>query len=221
MECFLDTIPSGFPSLDALIGGWKNGHLIILGGRPCTGKSTFIQQVFQYAFAQHGIHSAVFRLDEFLTRDANGNFRYASTLDVNELLEKVKESFRKDGVRLIAVDPINLVKASGSRDERRIGKVARMLKETAIELNVPVLAAAGLKRGLFRRSDCVPRITDLHEYKSITPYADEVLLFDRFRDCDWATLDQGFINVVKSSNGILRELEFQLNEDPLHFSEIK
>lgn len=206
-----DVIPSGFPSLDALIGGWKNGHLIILGGRPCTGKSTFIQQVFQYAFAQHGIHSAVFRLDEFVTRDVNGNFCYASTLDVDELLEKTKESFRKDGVRLVSVDPISLVKASGSRDERRMGKVARMLKQAAVELNIPILVASGMKRSMFRRSDRTPRITDLHECKSITPYADEVLLFDGFRRIE--LMDKIFVNVVKNSEGPLREVSFDFSYD--------
>ena len=34
-------IPSGFPSLDQITGGWKNGDLIVVGSRPCVGKSTF------------------------------------------------------------------------------------------------------------------------------------------------------------------------------------
>ena len=96
-----------------------------------------------------------------------------------------------------------------------MGTVARILKELAVELNVPVLAAAWLKRGMFRRFDRTPRITDLHEYKSITPYADEVLLFDRFRHIE--LMDKTFINVVKNSNGIFQELEFQFNENPPRF----
>ena len=34
-------IPSGFPSLDKKTGGWKNGDLIVVGSRPCVGKSAF------------------------------------------------------------------------------------------------------------------------------------------------------------------------------------
>lgn len=34
-------IPSGFPSLDKITGGWQNGDLIVVGSRPGVGKSTF------------------------------------------------------------------------------------------------------------------------------------------------------------------------------------
>ena len=34
-------IPSGFPSLDKITGGWQNGDLIVVGSPPGVGKSTF------------------------------------------------------------------------------------------------------------------------------------------------------------------------------------
>ena len=34
-------IPSGFPSLDKITGGWQNGDLIVIGSRPYVGKTAF------------------------------------------------------------------------------------------------------------------------------------------------------------------------------------
>ncbi len=34
-------IPSGFPSLDKITGGWQNGDLIVVGSRPNVGKNAF------------------------------------------------------------------------------------------------------------------------------------------------------------------------------------
>ena len=35
-------IPTGFDDLDALLGGWSQGHLIVVGGRPSSGKTTLL-----------------------------------------------------------------------------------------------------------------------------------------------------------------------------------
>ena len=35
-------IPTGFGDLDALLGGWSQGYLIVVGGRPSSGKTTLL-----------------------------------------------------------------------------------------------------------------------------------------------------------------------------------
>jgi replicative DNA helicase len=35
-------IPTGFDDLDALLGGWSQGYLIVVGGRPSSGKTTLL-----------------------------------------------------------------------------------------------------------------------------------------------------------------------------------
>ena len=35
-------IPTGFDILDILLGGWSQGYLIVVGGRPSSGKTTLL-----------------------------------------------------------------------------------------------------------------------------------------------------------------------------------
>lgn len=35
-------VPTGFADLDALLGGWSQGYLIVVGGRPSSGKTTLL-----------------------------------------------------------------------------------------------------------------------------------------------------------------------------------
>lgn len=55
-------IPSGFPSLDEMTGGLRNGDLIVVGSRPYVGKTTFGLDV---AINKHGRTGSVqLRFDE-------------------------------------------------------------------------------------------------------------------------------------------------------------
>ncbi|MCX7708006.1 MAG: DnaB-like helicase C-terminal domain-containing protein, partial [Anaerolineae bacterium] len=82
---------------------------------------------------------------------------------------------------LIVVDYIQLMQL-GQRAERRyqeLGGISRGLKALAKELNVPVLAAAQLSRGVEQRSDHKPTLADLRESGDLEQDADVVLLIDR------------------------------------------
>lgn len=68
----LSGIPSGFPSLDALTGGWQNSNLIIIASRPSVGKTAFAQNVVRNAAVDYNIPVAFFSLEmsslQFATR---------------------------------------------------------------------------------------------------------------------------------------------------------
>jgi replicative DNA helicase len=43
----IETIPTGFNSIDSLIGGFHSGELVIVGARPSMGKSSFLLNIMQ------------------------------------------------------------------------------------------------------------------------------------------------------------------------------
>jgi len=56
-------LPSGFPELDELTTGFQPGDLIVIGGRPGMGKTSFALNVAQYVGVEHKEPVAVFSLE--------------------------------------------------------------------------------------------------------------------------------------------------------------
>lgn len=50
-------IPTGFSDLDALLGGWTPGSLVIIGGRPSSGKTTLLLDFCRTAAIKYAIPS--------------------------------------------------------------------------------------------------------------------------------------------------------------------
>ncbi|CAM3310105.1 replicative DNA helicase [Stackebrandtia soli] len=53
-------VPTGFADLDRLLNGLQPGQLIIVGGRPGMGKTTFAMDVLRHASLRHGQAAAMF-----------------------------------------------------------------------------------------------------------------------------------------------------------------
>jgi replicative DNA helicase len=56
-------VPSGFPSLDKITGGWQNTDLIIIAARPAMGKTAFVMNCALNAAKDHNQAVAIFSLE--------------------------------------------------------------------------------------------------------------------------------------------------------------
>jgi replicative DNA helicase len=52
-------IPTGFDDLDALLGGWSQGYLVVVGGRPSSGKTTLLLNFCRAASIKYGLPTMV------------------------------------------------------------------------------------------------------------------------------------------------------------------
>jgi len=78
------------------------------------------------------------------------------------------------------VDYLQLVShATANSRENEVGYVSRGLKSMAMELDIPVVAAAQVNRQAEQRSDNRPKMSDLRESGSIEQDADIVCLVHR------------------------------------------
>lgn len=59
-----EVITTGFGCLDALIGGWHNGELVLIGGRPAMGKTSFITSSLINLSVVNKMPAAVFSLEQ-------------------------------------------------------------------------------------------------------------------------------------------------------------
>ena len=106
-------------------------------------------------------------------------------LSVMELRTKARRLVKEHGVKLIMIDYLQLMTASGmnynSRQEE-VSLISRSLKGMAKELNIPVLALSQLNRGVESRNGAEgkrPQLSDLRESGAIEQDADMVIFLHR------------------------------------------
>ena len=106
-------------------------------------------------------------------------------LSVFELRTKARRLVREHGIKLIMIDYLQLMNASGMRFSSRqeeVSTISRSLKGLAKELNIPILALSQLNRGVESREGLEgkrPQLSDLRESGAIEQDADMVLFVHR------------------------------------------
>jgi replicative DNA helicase len=135
-------------------------------------------QLAQYEWAQ---------LDSKITQlyDAPLYVDDTPSLSVFELRTKARRLVREHGVKIIIIDYLQLMNASGmsfgSRQEE-VSTISRSLKGLAKELNIPIIALSQLNRGVESREGLDgkrPQLSDLRESGAIEQDADMVCFIHR------------------------------------------
>lgn len=117
-----------------------------------------------------GVYSAPLYLDE------------TPGLSITELRTKARRLVREKGVRMIMIDYLQLMSASGMKlgsREQEVSTISRSLKALAKELNIPIIALSQLNRSTETRDDKRPVLSDLRESGAIEQDADIVCFIHR------------------------------------------
>lgn len=107
------------------------------------------------------------------------------SLSVFELRSKARKLVREHKVRLIIIDYLQLMNASGmtfGSREQEISIISRNLKQLAKELNIPIIALSQLNRNVESRTGVegkTPQLSDLRESGAIEQDADMVCFIHR------------------------------------------
>ncbi|HTB23545.1 MAG TPA: replicative DNA helicase [bacterium] len=110
----------------------------------------------------------------------------SSRLDIQSLRSSVRRMVKEVGAQLVVVDYLQLMHVEGMERPDRVREVTMIsgaLKAIAKEMNIPVLVASQLNRGVEMRQgakvESKPRLSDLRESGSIEQDADVVMLIHR------------------------------------------
>jgi replicative DNA helicase len=105
-----------------------------------------------------------------------------SEMNVLELRAKARRLKHESDIDMVVVDYLQLLKGEGAYERRdlEVAHVSRSLKALAKELDIPVVAAAQLNRGIEQRgAEKKPQLSDLRESGAIEQDADVVLFIHR------------------------------------------
>lgn len=102
-------------------------------------------------------------------------------LTLHDISAKARMLKRQHGLKLLAVDYIQLCAASADKDNRhhQIEQLSRGLKNLAKQLDITILTLSQLNREVEKRSNGRPILSDLKESGAIEEDADVVMLLSR------------------------------------------
>ena len=208
MNDFRDTYKTGIKALDDLTGGFQNGHLILLGGRPAMGKSSFaysivldtledstrncalfslelpanllIKRLAEMSVEQAAVNGSTLSLPQaFMDISLSPLFLDSDSSDIDEIVRRFR-CIRQLNT-LIVVDYLQLVSAGDIDDEyKKNTEILRRLKQLADESGRPVLVLSQLSRAVEQRRVHRPKIKDLSGVPAeALDYVDEIMLLYR------------------------------------------
>lgn len=105
-----------------------------------------------------------------------------SGVDVDYIVSRSRVAARKQGVKMIVIDYLQLIVSKEQRGQTRdqeIGKITRRLKQLSKELDLPVILLSQLNRAVEGRTSKIPSLADLRESGNIEQDADIVMLLFR------------------------------------------
>ena len=158
------------------------------------------------------------------------------SLSIFELRTKARRLVREKGVKIIIIDYLQLMNASGMKfgsREQEVSMISRSLKQLAKELNIPVIALSQLNRSVESRGDGKegkrPQLSDLRESGAIEQDADIVCFIHR-PECDMKSATDGndrdirglaeFI-VAKHRSGKVDDIDMRFRADFARFENWK
>lgn len=158
--------------------------------------------------------------------DTNIYFDDSGTVKVTELRSKCRKLKQEDKLDLIIIDYLQLLSGSDQYRGNRVqevSEISRVLKETARELKVPVIALSQLSRNLERRENKRPMMADLRESGSIEQDADIIVFLYNAGDAeqDESKKNQVEFIVAKNRSGITSDFELLFNKNMSNFNNLR
>lgn len=154
------------------------------------------------------------------------------SLSVFELRTKARRLVREHGVKMLIIDYLQLMNASGMQfgsREQEVSTISRSLKGLAKELNIPIIALSQLNRGVeSRQGDGKrPQLSDLRESGAIEQDADMVCFIHRPEYYKITEDDKGNdlrglaeIIIAKHRNGAVGDVRLRFKGDFARFQNV-
>lgn len=218
-------ISTGYPKLDAMIGGLKQGELLLVGGETNNGKSALAQNIAVNVSKEAGV---LFITLEMLMTEAGSRIKYMNggTTDGLDLMfqseyqidyrhiDALFQSGMAAGVKLVILDYLQYLGRGMTLDE--VAKMSKLMKALALKYKIPFMVIVSLRKsdgGKFKRKWTDIEVEDLMGTSAIGYDADIAMVASRRNLENEYDAEKFYVKVIKSRNMPLdynnRFLEFK------------
>jgi len=223
-------IRTGLRDLDRMMSGLVDGNLVIIAGRPSSGKSSLAMQIAEHIAQEDPV--LVFSLEMSCRELATRGLRYHESvvgrseavrhlsnlqlfindrggLSINHIRSQCRKMQHQHGLSLVVVDYLQLMIGEGDNRNQEIGFLSRGLKGIAKEFDVPVIALSQLSRKCEERMDKRPLMSDLRDSGEIEQDADAILFVYREDMYQQGTDLTGIAEIIcrKNRNGGVGDIQ--------------
>jgi replicative DNA helicase len=142
--------------------------------------------------------SAMSTFEKWSRARSNMVINHVGTISTVDFMAQASRKVRRDGVGLIVIDYLQIMTADARQfktEYDRVTEISRVIRRTARELNVPIVALSQLKR---REGGGPPTMTDLRSSGQIEQDAHVILLLHRQPDIP----DRIMVKCAKNRNGM-------------------
>lgn len=224
----MNVISTGFNNLDDVLGGYRGGELIVLGGRPAIGKTTLALNMLNY-IAIGKNHPCLFISMENSKRDlekrlsmigGDGTFEkiyhidgqdnrfvyfeddYENIATNDRIFDTIRRYKEEYGIQFVVIDYLQMFVCSYEEESQFLDR----LKELALELNLPIMLLSQLGRGMEYRDGRVPKLEDFDDRAYLREKPDALIALTRegYYDCpiDRERTYDAELTVLKNSRGV-------------------
>lgn len=205
-------ISTGYPSLDAKIGGLKPGELLLVGGETNNGKSALAQNIAVNVSKSHGV---LFITLEMQKTEAGSRIKHMNGGSIEGLdmmfqteyqidyrhLDKLFENGVASGVEFVVLDYLQYMGRGMTLEE--VAKMSKLMKAMALKYSIPFMVIVSLRKsdgGKFKRKWTDIEVEDLMGTSAIGYDADIAMVASRKNLESEFEQDRFFVKVIKSRN---------------------
>lgn len=203
---------TGYPTLDAKIGGLKPGEVILIAGDTNNGKSALAQNIAVNVAKQSGVlfitlemqkaeaGSRLFHMNSGSIDDLDLMFQAEYQIDYRHLDTLFKNGVDA-GVKLVVLDYLQYMGRGMTLEE--VAKMSKLLKSLALKYEVPFIVIVSLRKGdsgKFKRKWTDIEVEDLMGTGAIGYDADVALVASRRNLENEYESDKFYIKVIKARN---------------------
>lgn len=223
---------TSYEALFDAFGGGHGANVVLLGGRPGIGKSSFAAHLAKRLSQINGMTVAIFVQDEGDKRvyERNLSEKVEDTAHQGKIMlyeetggiDDVRERLKAAPADFVILDLLQSIAGNRALGDGREEKIAFMsdIRALADEMNIPILVASGLSRKTDRRKGHKPRIEDIFQFSDIVRYTNMVMLLYRAAYYD-SEVDpsQASCMIAKSPSGIAGEIPLLWDDERAAFDD--